>query len=123
MSSDFKNLFGFLVDKFSELVHTIISLGCRQLKGGPSSSCEMIILRNNSHGEIKGVCMGIFTTALRKRKNKSNSHKKYSTLLLQCVACYLTAYYVEGTHFSEFSISRFSTYIRKASLKKFSQTS
>ena len=32
--------------------------------GGPSSSCEMIILRNNSHGGIIRVCMGIFTTAL-----------------------------------------------------------
>ena len=30
-----------------------------------SSSCEMIILRHMSHGEIMGVCMGIFTTALR----------------------------------------------------------
>ena len=28
--------------------------------GGPSSSCEMIILRNKSHGEIIRVCMGIF---------------------------------------------------------------
>ena len=36
--------------------------------GGPSSSCEMIILRNNSHGGIIGVCMGIFTTALRNKK-------------------------------------------------------
>ena len=33
--------------------------------GGPSYSCEMIILRNNSHGRIVRVCMGIFTTALR----------------------------------------------------------
>ena len=31
ISSDYKNLFGFLGDKFSEPVHTIISLGCRQL--------------------------------------------------------------------------------------------
>ena len=30
ISSDYKNLFGFLGDKFSEPVHTIISLGCRQ---------------------------------------------------------------------------------------------
>ena len=34
--------------------------------GGPSSSCEMIILRNNSHGGIIRVCMRIFTTALWK---------------------------------------------------------
>ena len=32
--------------------------------GGPSSSCEMIILRNNSHGGIIRVCMGIFTYKL-----------------------------------------------------------
>ena len=31
MSTDSKNLFVFLGDKFSELVHTIISFGCRQL--------------------------------------------------------------------------------------------
>ena len=30
ISSDYKNLFGFLGDKFSEPVLTIISLGCRQ---------------------------------------------------------------------------------------------
>ena len=28
----------------------------------------MIILRNNSHGEIKRVCMGISTTALKNKK-------------------------------------------------------
>ena len=33
--------------------------------GGPSSSCEIIILRNKSHGEIIRVCIGIFTTTLR----------------------------------------------------------
>ena len=31
MSTDFKNLFVFLGDKFSELVHTTVSLNCRQL--------------------------------------------------------------------------------------------
>ena len=51
--------------------------------GGPSSSCEMIILRNNGHGGIIRVCMGIFTTALRNKKNTSNSQKKYLTLLPQ----------------------------------------
>ena len=38
--------------------------------GGPSSSCEMIILCNNSHGGIIRVSMGIFTTALRNKKKK-----------------------------------------------------
>ena len=41
--------------------------------GGPSSSCEMIILRDKSGGEIKRVCMGIFTTAPRNKKIRSNS--------------------------------------------------
>ena len=36
--------------------------------GGPSSSCEMIILRSKIRGEIKIVCMGIFTTAPRNKK-------------------------------------------------------
>ena len=48
-----------------------------QAAGGPSSGCEMIILRNNSHGGIIRVCMGIFTTALKNKKNTSNSQKKY----------------------------------------------
>ena len=75
-------------------------LGPISSTGGPSSSCEMIILRNNGHGGIIRVCMGIFTTALR---NKS------SVLL---VIWPLTL--IKRTHFSELSISRFSTYMRKA---------
>ena len=31
MANESKNVFGFLGDKFSELVHTIVSLGFRQL--------------------------------------------------------------------------------------------
>ena len=41
--------------------------------GSPSSSCEMIILRNKSLGENIRVCMRIFTTALRIKKELSNS--------------------------------------------------
>ena len=37
-------------------------------KARPSSSGEMIILRNNSQGEVIRVCIGIFTTALRNKK-------------------------------------------------------
>ena len=43
--------------------------------GDPSSSCEMIILHNNSHGGIIRVCMGIFTTALRNKKYVKFSKK------------------------------------------------
>ena len=84
--------------------------------GGPSFSCEMIILRNNGHGGIIRVCMGIFTTALRNKKNTSNSQKKkYLTLLPQRIACYLTAYFDEKNaflrvvHFEVFNVH----YLRK----------
>ena len=43
--------------------------------GGPSSSCEIIILRNKSLGEIIRLCMGIFTTALRKKKFSPYFHR------------------------------------------------
>ena len=61
--------------------------------GSPSSGYEMIILRTNSHGGIIRVFMGIFTTALRNKKNTSNSQKKYLTLLPQRIDCYLIAYF------------------------------
>ena len=67
--------------------------------GGPSSSCEMIILRNNSHGGIIRVCMGIFTTALRNKKIRQILKKKYLTLLPQRIACYLIAYFDEKSPF------------------------
>ena len=35
----------------------------------------MIILRNNRHGEIMRVCMGIFTTALGNKKQVKFSQK------------------------------------------------
>ena len=61
----------------------------------------MIILRNNSHGGIIRVCMGIFTTALRNKKYVKFSKKKNLTLLPQCVACYLTAYFDEKSPFKQ----------------------
>ena len=82
--------------------------------GGPSSSCEMIILRNNSHGRIIRVCMGIFTTALRNKKIlqilKTNTSPYFHSVLL--VIWPLTL--MKRAHLSELFISRFSTYIRKA---------
>ena len=82
---------------------------------GPSSSCDMIILRNNSHGGIIRVCMGIFTTALRNKQNTSNSQQKKNTSpyfhSVSFVIWPLTL--MKRTHFSDLSISRFSTYIRK----------
>ena len=82
--------------------------------GSPSSSCEMIILRNNSHGGIIRVCMGIFTTALRNKKIrqilKKNTSPRFHSVLL--VIWPLTL--MKRAHLSELFISRFSTYIRKA---------
>ena len=51
--------------------HGIIS--ANSITGGPSSSCEMIILRNNSYGGIIRLCIGIFTTGFNELKNTSNS--------------------------------------------------
>ena len=63
------------------LVFMVIQVGAEQClffstrsrTDGLCSSCEMIILRNKSRGGIIRVCMGIFTTALKK-KIQSNSH-------------------------------------------------
>ena len=85
--------------------------------GGPSSSCEMIILRNKSHGEVLRVCMGILTTVLRNEKygqflNKNTSPNFHSALLAIWPLTIL-----KRPHFGELSISKFTTYKRKALLR------
>ena len=84
-----------------------------QSTGGPSSSCEMIMLRNKSYGEIIRVCLGIFTSALRNKKkhnqilNKNTSpHFDNESLAIWPLIM------LKRNHFSELSISRFTTYIR-----------
>ena len=90
---------------------------CRLIRfdtGSPSLSCEMIILQNNSHSEIIRVRMRIFTTALR--------NKKISQILNENTSPYSTVHRLLSDHllwwreplFSELSISKFSTHIRKA---------
>ena len=64
----------------------------RHITGGPSSSSEIIILRYKIHGEIIRMCMGIFTTPLTNLKNTVHFSIKIPDLL-QCIACYLTAYH------------------------------
>ena len=81
-----------------------------------NGSCEMILFRNNSQGEIIRVCMGIFMTALKNKKigqmlNENTSPYFHSTLP---VIWPLTS--LKGIHLSELYISRFSTHIRKAFL-------
>ena len=82
--------------------------------GGSSSSCEMIILRNNSHGRIIRVCMGIFTTALRNKKIRQILKKNTSPYFHSVLLVIWPLTLMKRTHFSELSISRFSTFIRKA---------
>ena len=64
------DIFTLLKGRRQSWIHAI---GRWHTRGGlltstPSSSCEMIILRSDSHGGITKVCMGIFTTALRNEK-------------------------------------------------------
>ena len=83
--------------------------------GGPNSSCEMIILRNNSHGGIIRVCMGIFTTALRNKIIRQILKKKKTSPYFHSVLLVIWPLnLMKRAHFSELLISRFSTYIRKA---------
>ena len=60
--------------KYNNLTHQLTK-SCLKMfggsTGGPSSTCELIILRNESHSKIIRVCMGIFTTALRNKKKYS----------------------------------------------------
>ena len=84
------------------------------ITGGPSSSCEMIILRNNSHGGIIRVCMEIFTTALRNKKIRQILKKNTSPYFHSVSLVIWPLTLMKRAHFSELFISRFSTYIRKA---------
>ena len=71
----------------------VVSVSDSPTTGDPSSSCEMIILHNNSHGGIIRVCMRIFTTVLR---NQTMCHL---TLLPQRITCYLFAFFDEKNPF------------------------
>ena len=82
--------------------------------GGPSSSCKMIILRNNSHGGIIRVCMGIFTAALRNKIIRQILKKNTSPYFYSVTLVIWPLTLMKRTHFSELSISTFSTFIRKA---------
>ena len=80
-------------------------------------SCEMIILRNNSHGGIIRVCMGIFTTALRNKQNTSNSQKKNTSPYFHSVSFVIWSLtLMKRAHFSKLFISRFSTFIRNVTI-------
>ena len=54
----------------------VVSVSDSPTTGDPSSSCEMIILHNNSHGGIIRVCLRIFTTALRNQTIRQILNKK-----------------------------------------------
>ena len=82
--------------------------------GGPSSSCEMIILYNNSHSAIIRVFMRIFTTGLRNKTIRHTLNKNTSPYFHSVSLVIWPLSFMKRTHFSELSISKFSTYIRKA---------
>ena len=86
----------------------------RSTTGGPSSSCDMIILRNNRHGGIIRVCMGIFTAALRNKIIRQILKKNTSPYFYSVTLVIWPLTLMKRTHFSELSISTFSTFIRKA---------
>ena len=54
---------------------------CAKDTGAPSSSCEMIILDNNSRSGILRVCMRIFTTTLRNKTIRQILNKNTSSYL------------------------------------------
>lgn len=57
ISSNYKNLFGFLGDRFSEPVRAIVSLGCRQLGG----SALLIGLPGMVSNDLNARQLEIFT--------------------------------------------------------------
>ena len=73
---------GIVVSRFNHVCFWFRRWIARAI-GSPSSSCEMILLRNNSHGGIIRICMGIFTTTLRNKKIRQIFNKNtspYSTV-------------------------------------------
>ena len=104
---------GFMSIKFFSPRNETRSTSCT---GGPSSSCEMIILRNNGHGEIIRVCMGIFTTALRNEKIRQTLNKNTSPYFHSVLLVIWPLSLMKRTHFREFSISRF-LYLHKKTSK------
>ena len=93
------------------LKHDCNLLGCLST-GSPSSSCEMIILRNNSYRRIIRVCMGIFTTALRNKKIRQILNKNTSSYFHSVSLAIWRLTLMKRAHYSELFISRFSTYIK-----------
>ena len=89
----------------------------RDTTGGSSSSCEMIILHNNSYGGIIRVCMGIFMIALRNKKirqilNKNTSPYFHSLSLIIWPLTLMKEPILASCPFRGLQDS--STYIRKA---------
>ena len=63
----------------------------------------MIILRNNSHGGIIRVCMGIFTTALRNKIIRQILKKNTSPYFYSVTLVIWPLTLMKRTHFSELS--------------------
>ena len=64
-------------------VEQCLFFSTRSRTDGPCSSCEMIILQNKSRGGIIRVCMGIFTTALKKKYSQILTHRHLAPVVLK----------------------------------------
>ena len=82
-----------------DLSSNILLLG--SVTGGPSSSCEMITLRNKSH-------KGIFTAALRNKKLSQILNTNTSPYFQSALLAIWPLTMLKRSHFSELSISRFT---------------
>ena len=67
----------------------------------PSFSCKMIILWSKNHGEIRRVCMGIFTTALKNKKYSQIPNKNTSPYFHSASLVIWPLTLLKRTHFSK----------------------
>ena len=74
---------GFEANTDTNLRELCLFFSTRSRTDGPCSSCEMIILRNKSRGGIIRVCMGIFTTALKKKYSQILTHRHLAPVVLK----------------------------------------
>ena len=90
--------------------------------GSPSFNCEMIVLHNDSRSGNIRVCMRICTTSLRNKTIRQILNKNTSPYFHSVSLVIWLLFLMKSTHRSELSISRFSTYIRKAKMGSFHQS-
>ena len=96
-----------LVFSTRSIEYSIVRASFRQGPlGGPSSSCDMITLHNNSHGGIIRVCVGIFTTVVRNKTIRRILNKNISPYFHSVSLVIWPLTLMKRTLFSELPISR-----------------